>query len=737
MLLCSACVRPYKKLVYSFGVLLLLCVSLPAGAQKLDSLRAALAEHAFDDTTRVNLLATVAGAYMETSWDSAVNIAGRGITLARRIGYKKGEIECLTCQGEAYYSGHDYIKARQCLTDALEMNKKAGNATGTARCLQKLGSLCVRENKTRLAEEYEKESIMLYEHIGDKAGAAKGALILGTLCFDMARYPAAVEHYLNALKLYEHTGDSARMRETYTDMATVYAYMNDTGNTNRYIDLALAIRHRESRVENVLDNIVNIGISYGMTGQDNKATAILLTGYHIADSVHNHYWKNIVIANLAQSYFNLHKYDSSLLCYDYLLHDSASIKDPTVRIMGYMGKGNILIQQNKVREGIPLMTLAFNYYRDAGLKDPAYQVAHTLADAYDTIKNYEKALEFHKIFRAYHDSLYSDSNAKSIQQLQFDYQLEKKQDQIHLLQKNKQIQLEKSARRQVLLVTLIVGIALFLIIIILLVRSWLAEKRSKELFFRQKEEIQEQAHKLEDLNGFKDKTFSVLSHDLRGPLATFTATMSMLDEELLSPKEFSDLKPEVNRQLNSLNVLLENLLQWSENHMKGDAGVKTEKIDLSAIVAANIDLASAGAARKKITLVNLVPANCYAMADEGQVNVVVRNLTGNAVKFTNEGGTITVSAHEDAGMIYLSVADTGIGMTAAQLEKLFRATPGNNTYGTHGEKGIGLGLLLCSEFIKANNGTLSVTSQPGKGTTFTFSLPVPGNAGQITTASAT
>ncbi len=164
-------------------------------------------------------------------------------------------------------------------------------------------------------------------------------------------------------------------------------------------------------------------------------------------------------------------------------------------------------------------------------------------------------------------------------------------------------------------------------------------------------------------------------------------------------------------------------MNWSKSYLASGAVSKRETLDLFQIVADNINLGTTTASRKKIAVVNNVSPGITAVGDMGQIDIVVRNLLSNALKFTPSGGSITVSAVQLTDTIKLSVADTGRGMDTSQVKKLFTTATDNSTFGTAGEKGIGLGLLLCYEFVKANGGTISVVSEPGKGSAFTIELP--------------
>jgi signal transduction histidine kinase len=262
---------------------------------------------------------------------------------------------------------------------------------------------------------------------------------------------------------------------------------------------------------------------------------------------------------------------------------------------------------------------------------------------------------------------------------------------------------------------LISGLVLLAVIIVLLYRSRQHEVRNKKMMTRQ-------AANLDELNKFKDKIFSVLSHDLSGPVHSLSMLLTLLEENFISEKEFNELKPEVHKQLNAVTFLLDNLLQWSRSNITGKMVAKQEKVDLFTIADENKNLIQSSADRKNVTITNNIPQHLTATADSGQIDIVIRNLLANALKFTKAGGKITLSGVSDGDHVKISITDTGIGMSREQLDKLFTASANNYTYGTGGEKGIGLGLLLCYDFVKANHGSIEAKSELGSGSSFIVTL---------------
>jgi len=230
---------------------------------------------------------------------------------------------------------------------------------------------------------------------------------------------------------------------------------------------------------------------------------------------------------------------------------------------------------------------------------------------------------------------------------------------------------------------------------------------------------------LQKSNDVKDKFFSIIAHDLKGPIATITAFLSMLVKysEGFTLEETRKLAREMRGNMNNLSVLLENLLEWSRSQM-GTMEFKPIAFNLSKIVYKNIELLNATAKTKGITLVNEVPDNVEVFADYNMIDFVVRNLVSNSVKFTRANGWVKVRVRTLTNYVAVDIVDNGIGMSQDEVEELFKSNKHFSRKGTQDERGTGLGLMLCNEFIDKNNGSITVKSAIGNGSTFTFTVPL-------------
>jgi signal transduction histidine kinase len=237
----------------------------------------------------------------------------------------------------------------------------------------------------------------------------------------------------------------------------------------------------------------------------------------------------------------------------------------------------------------------------------------------------------------------------------------------------------------------------------------------------QKSIIEEQSRNLSELNDLKTKLFAVIGHDLRTPISSLRSVMGLFQQHDLTEEQAAALLKRMIPALDGADLTLSNLLNWSVKQM---TGLKVNKTNvLVAPVAGEIQKIFAFALEQKnITLTVIVDAGARAFCDEHHLKIVLRNLVSNAIKFTPAGGNITISEKMSGEKIVFCVKDTGQGISEEDLPKLFMSTVHFTTRGTNGEKGTGLGLLLCRELLELNNGTITVESAPGLGSTFCIAL---------------
>jgi len=268
--------------------------------------------------------------------------------------------------------------------------------------------------------------------------------------------------------------------------------------------------------------------------------------------------------------------------------------------------------------------------------------------------------------------------------------------------------------------------------IVVMIYIYLLKSRTNRLLKYQNQQISEANEALRrseknlmELNATKDKFFSIISHDLRNP---FSSLLSISD---LMVESFDDTEREdhkagftkINQSVRHLLDLLENLLTWSRSQ-RGRIKYDPVRFNLSTLVQENINLHKLLAEKKGIMLLSPELNEVYAYGDRDMINSVIRNLVTNAVKFTEKNKKVEIQVKPGEKEIEVSIVDEGIGITSEQLNKLFRIDEKFKSTGTAGEKGTGLGLIICKEFVEKNGGEISVQSAPGKGSVFSFTVPM-------------
>jgi signal transduction histidine kinase len=267
----------------------------------------------------------------------------------------------------------------------------------------------------------------------------------------------------------------------------------------------------------------------------------------------------------------------------------------------------------------------------------------------------------------------------------------------------------------------VVLVALTGILLVTVYRSGQRRRHINTLLLEHQEEMRKRSVELEKLNQVKDKFFSIISHDLRSPINALAGLLDIMDRGGLSEQDMKANITELKGRFNHTRTLLNNLLDWTLLQMD-KLSLQPARISLHKIAAENIQLLSA-VQNKNIHFENLIGENTLAFADSNTINLVMRNLLTNAIKFTNENGNISLKATESDKFWQISVKDDGVGMNKAVLKMLFDKTAPYSTRGTANEKGTGLGLILCKEFVEKNGGTIWVESEEGKGSTFFFTVP--------------
>lgn len=250
--------------------------------------------------------------------------------------------------------------------------------------------------------------------------------------------------------------------------------------------------------------------------------------------------------------------------------------------------------------------------------------------------------------------------------------------------------------------------------------AYLLERQKLNLFIN-KMELKSEMEKVDSLNQIKDKLFSIISHDLRGPIVSLKGIVSLFNQSALTADELKTLSKDLEKDLHNTSYLMDNLLAWSKSQLDG-LELKKSKLSVTDAFEKLLSLYQNQIEAKALSINNDIKEDAEVFGDSEMIQIALRNLFSNAIKFTPHGGKINISAHNEQKVGEIRISDNGVGIDAKKLNNLFQLDK-MNLIGTSSASGAGIGLLLVKEFIDLNKGTIHCESSLGVGTSFKVRLP--------------
>lgn len=710
--------------VFLYVLFSLFISSFQAFAQQneVEKISRELSAHKNQDTTRVYLLNKLANSYHQIRPDSTVILSKEAYTLAKKLNYKMGIADALNfwAIGSYIYSFSDQalVKCRE----ALALYRELGDIKKEAALLNNIAMIFNNQGDYKGALIYYELSLKKRTAINDSVGMAGSYNNIGNTYCDLGKYATALEYLFKGLNIREKLPDTSAIANSYTNIGTIYFLLAKYSLADKYNEIAFNWFKVLGNKNGIFQcNITSGGIQIE---QKNYKSALVFyeRALEVASEMKSKSAEAVARTNIGVASVKLGLYDNAIENYEKALAFSIKGNDIEGMVVCYLGLGRAYLKQNKINLALTNLTIGYNEAKVLGKTTRIYDVAKALAEAYELQEDFNKANKYLRESITLRDSLFNDESIKKIHEVEYSYALDKKQKEIELLEKDKFIQAGIN-QQQTTVVTFLIALALVMVIALFYINGIRnKEKRLKEKTLLQKQEIEVQSVKLQELNTLKDKTFSVLSHDLRSPVSALVGVMDLMNQKLITTEDFNSLKGNLTQQLKSLSLLLDNLLNWSRTHMQGYSNPVVEEIPLSLSVTKNIALLTEFASQKSVLLTTTVANNIMLCADKDHLDIILRNLISNAIKYSNANSKIVVDAAKGNDEVVFSVTDFGVGMKPETLASLFSEKV-KVGYGTNGEKGTGLGLLLCKEFVTRNNGTIRVESELGKGTTFFVTLP--------------
>ncbi len=663
--------------------------------QELDSLSIQLAFETQDSLKVETSLKIIELLYKNKNYDKAIKYIIESEKLSNSLNYDKGIAETTYYKSLIYAQKGDYINA---------------------------------------INGYHK-SKSIYQKHNDTTGIAKVNNSIGLLEIKRGNYSEGLQYCLAAIKVLEELNLKNDLSLAYTNLAEAYSKIGATDYAIKFNLKALDVLEQLNDKEAILKTNLQLAELYSSNKEYRKSIEFYETVLNRA-SKSNDSIRGRVYPKLGREYLKFNDYDKAS---QYLLEGltlNRKSNDKAGLLLALNGLGDLNLHLNRLKLAEQQLYEAGTIAKSIDNNRELLTYYKLMKDLDSTKRRFDRAYAWQREYYDLKNSLDQtdiiDSKPLKASDLEFNPDFDKEvsttiEEPVNNFKSQPQETHSGINKFKVVLYGLLAALAIvstFLILIYVKRNSnikYTQELEEKNIKIQlQNEAFAEQTQHLENVNNVKDKLFSIISHDLKDSLSSINGFINLMKEGSLTREEFDNLIPELSENANNASLLLFNLLNWSKSQMQS-LDPKPSLFDIQEVFEAKVKLIEQRLESKGIELVDHSLRD-FAYADRSMIEIVIQNLLANALKFCKSGDTITVSNHISNGSCIISVADTGIGISKENMDKLFKNSS-FTTLGTNNEKGTGLGLSICKELVDLNNGKIWVESTLNVGTTFYIQLP--------------
>lgn len=599
-----------------------------------------------------------------------------------------------------------------------------------AKSFYYLGETCYFSRNFYGAIPYYKSAIPLYEQLKDTFNLTNCYNSAGLCYHSIYQGEKAIACFIEGLKLCER--DQEYAAELISNIAMAHAKMNNLKDAIANYRKALVINISIKDSSSMAVNYNGLGDTYSSMNKPDSSLVNFRKAYNIFSKLRKKGYEAITLANMAAIYPNYpDSVNKSIEFFNRAWGIFKELGQYHFEAEVQQGIGIARFKQGKYKEALHSFILSLQltdkYNRGFTLKKSNYKC---LSDLFEKTGDYKSALKYHRLFAQYSDSLDLKEKYEQIINIEKQYETEKKENEIINLQAKQElmnVQLQKN--KQLKLLGFITA-SLLLIFLLFVLNRYIDKIKLNRLLESKNHRIEQSENELRLINAAKNKFFSIIAHDLKNPFHTVMGYSYLLskDYDRFDETERRKFATDIHQSTNNIFRLLQNLLEWSRSQT-GRLIISPREIELGKIVENAFSVLRSLAEQKNISIQKDFDDKLVLFADAQMIETVLRNLINNAIKFTPENGKVEISAQQIDGHINVCVKDSGIGISEEDVQNLFRIDSKVKRKGTNNEDGSGLGLILCSEFINKNNGTIWVESILGSGSSFYFTVPaISGNS---------
>lgn len=600
----------------------------------------------------------------EKQSDKAIEYGLKAIELAKSEGMSK-ELGVLYNYVGAIYQHYkdDIHTAIDYYNLGLPIILQQDDSVELAYVYNNLGDAFYRIGNVSLAQDYAQRSNAIFDQIQNKRGIAYSYVNMGYFNRLQQDYTTAMDYFEKAIELRQSINDTVGIASANLEVARTLFLMEKTDSAMHYFRHSLE-DHRKLGNKSYM--------AYSLVG-------------------------------MGEVFLRKNQNDSAYICFTEGLRLARERKNRSAQIDCQLGIANVLVNKGMLDEYEAILTEAMEVARESEITANILKVYKARGEFYYLHNDYQKASEFYRNYLAAYDSLYQASQFQTLTEIK---------DRFHIAEQLNELNEDLEDRQKTQLFAIVFIAVLILFSVILIYRN---------------KKIANLSHELAESNQAKDKIFSIISHDLVSPFHVLLGGSELLAESL----EEKDLEGARNSAVliqqtsEEAYRFISNLLAWSRSQRKS-LKLNREDFELSPLIE-NVKNMFLNQAKLKNIKINFSAAEELKIyADKNLLQIVLVNLVNNAIKFTGENGSIDLSIEKGKNQVKVSVKDDGIGIAPDRINQLFAGDNNNSTLGTNLEKGTGLGLMLCKEFVELHGGEINVNSTEGKGSEFWFTIPMNG-----------
>jgi|GEM_PF-822899 len=671
---------------------------------------------------RVNILNNLAEETISSDPANALKFSIEAMHLSRKVNYDEGEASALANMGAYYYRTNRYDSSLFYYQKACEYFRENAIYHKIADINYNIGKVYDSISDFENAKKHYSETYSTGIKLSSDKYTGLGLLGIGAIERLEGFFESSFQKHLAA---YEHLQKSDSEIAVAEALKYLGMHFRDAGELTE----ALHYYRRSLLVHQKLDNWRGEATALGFIGIVYKESAMFDSAlyYHekalkIREENNDLDGVGISLANIAQVYASTGNPGTA----EAYLENSIQIRKQTGNVYGLVlneiEMAKISLSLGNMKEAEEYLDDAYKIASKNNFRILLRDIYHLYTQLYKEKREFEKALDYHSRYDAYNDSLSMDELSQKINSLKTKFETDKKIEELELVKRQEDLEYY-------------ILISLSILVVVMVVFSfWLYRKNKlynhalglikiqNDQLENLNNELSEKNQSLTELNFTKDKFLSIIAHDLRNPFVTILGYTDLLkNDKDTDIEEKNFMIEQVDKSARRAFALLENLLQWGMSQT-GSIKMNIEPQSLKFLILEAMSQVKVQADKKEISIEYLDEVNLYVLADQYMILTVLRNLLTNAIKFTGKNGKITIWSEAKKSKIKINISDTGIGLSQNEITNLFMIGKGKE--GTAREKGSGLGLVLCKEFIERNKGNISVESEPGKGSVFSFTLPL-------------